>query len=121
MTLTEYLFQGAEALQNGDLLLSERVLPVLDEARERLEDWAERLQAEPHPVGLEGFDDSFSEALDSFFEALDLLELAVVEDVPELADSIKSQTQDAVDILRDIQERAESHYQILIEELGART
>lgn len=121
MNLAEYLFQGAEALQNGDLLISERVLPVLDQARERLDVWAARLQAEPHPEGLEGFDDSFSEALDSFFEAIDLLELAVLEDVPELADSIKLQTQDAVDILRDIQERAESHHQVLSEELGERS
>ena len=81
---------------------------------------ASRLETEPHPPGLEGFDDSFAEAIDGFFEALDLLELAVVEDVPELALSIKLQTQDAIDTLRDIQERAETHHQLLFEELEER-
>ena len=57
---------------------------------------------------------------DGFFEAIDLLELAVSEGVPELATAIKTQTQDAVDILRDIQERAESHYAVLHEEMEER-
>lgn len=120
MRLPELLFQGADALEDGDLLLPGALFPILDSARDELDRWAKQLEAEPHPPGLEGFDDSFAEAIDGFFEALDLLELAVAEDVPELAASIKSQTQDAVDILRDIQERAESHHQLLEEELGER-
>lgn len=120
MNLPDYLFEGANALEHGDLLLVDRVLPALDRARELLEEWSQKLEGDIHPVGLEGFDESFREAIDGFFEAVDLLELAVVEDVPELAGAIKTQTQDAVDILRDIQERAESHHQVLDEELGGR-
>ena len=120
MKLVDYLFEGASALESGDLLLADRVLPALDQAREALEEWALRFEREPHPCGLEGFDESFREALDGLFEAIDLFELAVLEDVPELASAIKAQTQDSVDILRDIQERAESHHQVLEEELGGR-
>ena len=120
MHLSDLLFESADALQAGDLLLPEALYPILDEARDQLEDWALELEKSPHPAGLEGFDDSFVEALDHFFEAIDLLELAVSEQVPELALTIKAQTQDAVDILRDIQEQAESHRDILFEELGAR-
>jgi hypothetical protein len=120
MRLPDLLFQSADALECGDALLPEALFPILDAAREELDRWALQLEEDPHPPGLEGFDDSFSEAIDGFFEAIDLLELAVAEGVPELATSIKSQTQDAIDILRDIQERAESHHQVLYEELGER-
>lgn len=120
MRLPELLFEGADALQAGDVLLPEVLFPILDTARDELDRWAERLEKEPHPAGLEGFDDSFAEAIDGFLEALDLLELAVAEDVPELAGSIKAQTQDAIDILRDIQERADAHREMLAEELEDR-
>ncbi len=120
MNLADYLFEGADALEHGDLLLANRVLPTLEQARQLLEAWSQKLESDIHPAGLEGFDESFREAIDGFFEAVDLLELAVVEDVPELASAIKSQTQDAIDILRDIQEQAESHHQVLDEELGGR-
>lgn len=120
MRLPELLFQSADALEGGDVLLPEVLLPILDSAREGLDQWALGLETDPHPAGLEGLDDSFAEAIEGFFEALDLLELAVAEDVPELAGAIKAQTQDAVDILRDIQERAESHHQLLYEELEER-
>jgi hypothetical protein len=120
MRLAELLFQSADALQAGDALLPDLMLPMLDAARDELDGWAARLEEQPHPPGLEGLDDSFAEALDGFFEALDLLELAVLEDVPELAMQIKAQTQDAVDVLRDIQERADSHRQMLAEELEER-
>lgn len=120
MRLTELLFQSADALEVGDMLLPEALYPILDQARDQLDQWAESLENDPHPAGLEGFDDSFAEAIDGFFEAIDLLELAVSEGVPELATAIKTQTQDAVDILRDIQERAESHYAVLHEEMEER-
>lgn len=120
MKLTELLFQSADALECGDLLVPDALYPILDNARDQLDQWAENLEKNPHPPGLEGFDDSFAEAIDGFFEALDLLELAVSEEVPELAGPIKAQTQDAIDILRDIQERAESHYAMLHEELEER-
>jgi hypothetical protein len=114
------LYQGADALERGDALLPHILLPILDAARDQLDRWSQELENDPHPAGLEGFDDSFAEAIDGFFEALDLLELAVLEGVPELAPTIKSQTQDAIEILRDIQERAESHHQMLYEELRER-
>ena len=120
MRLPELLFHCADALQAGDLLLPDRLFPILDEARTALDGWALTLEQQPHPPGLEGFDDSFAEAFDCYFEALDLLELAVAEDVPELASAIKAQTQDALDILRDISDQAESHRQILSEELTER-
>lgn len=120
MTLPNLLLESADALESGDLLLPERLLPILDEARDQLDLWAQELENSPHPAGLEGFDDSFAEALDGLFEAIDLLELAVSQEVPELAGAIKSQTQDALDILRDIEEQAESHRQVLFEELGER-
>lgn len=120
MTLSDLLFQCADALEDGGVLLPQNLFPILDEAREELDRWGQELESNPHPPGLEGFDDSFAEAVDGFYEALDLLELAVAEDVPELASSIKTQTQDALDILRDIEQRAESHHQILSEELPER-
>jgi hypothetical protein len=120
MRLPEFLFQSADALERGDLLLADVLLPSLEVARDKLDSWARRLESEPHPPGLEGFDESLAEAFDAFFEALDLLELAVAEDVPELALPIKSQTQDALDILRDIEERAQTHHQLLFEELEER-
>ncbi len=120
MNLTDYLFEGANALERGDLLLPDRVSQALAQARAQLESWTEKLENDLHPAGLEGFDESFGEAIEGLFDALDLFELAVCEDVPELAQTIKSQTQDALDILRDIQERAESHHAVLSEELGER-
>jgi hypothetical protein len=120
MNLPDLLFECADALERGDALLPKALLPILESARDQLDEWGARLEANPHPPGLEGLDDSFAEAIDGFFEALDLLELAVVEGVPELATSIKGQTQDAVDILRDIGDQANSHYQMLSEELAER-
>lgn len=120
MTLPDLLFESADALERGDLLLPDAMLEILDAARDRLDDWGGQLEASPHPPGLEGFDDSFAEAIDGFYEALDLLELAVTQDVPELARAIKLQTQDAVDILREIQGSAEEHGRMLEEELEAR-
>ncbi len=121
MNLPDLLFECADALEQGDALLPARLIPILDGARDQLDQWGLRLEDDPHPPGLEGFDDSFAEAIDGFFEALDLLELAVVEGVPELASSIKGQTQDALDILRDIEQQAESHHQMLYEELAERS
>ncbi len=120
MTLPDLLFESADALERGDLLLPEAMFDILDAAREQLDGWGRRLEAQSHPPGLEGLDDSFAEAIDGFYEAIDLLELAVSEDVPELALTIKAQTQDALDILRDIEGRADEHRQMLSEELEAR-
>lgn len=121
MHLSELLFQCADALDAGDALLPELLVPMLDEAREKLDDWASKIESEAHPPGLEGFDQGFAEVLDGYFEVIDLLELAVLEDVPELAATIKCQIQDVLDILRDIKDRAESHYDMLSEELIARS
>lgn len=120
MNLAELLFESADALEAGDLLRPEAMFRILDAARDQLDGWARGLEGEPHPPGLEGFDDSFAEAIDGFHEAIDLLELAVEEDVPELAGAIKARTQDALDILRDIEGRAEEHRQMLEEELEGR-
>lgn len=116
MRLPTLLFEAAAALQLGDALLPDLLFPILDQARVELDDWANQVESCPHPEGLEGFDDSFLEAIDSYFEAIDLLELAVAEQVPELASAIKCCTQDAIDILRDIRERAQTQHQILQEE-----
>lgn len=121
MRLSTLLFQCADALEAGDVLLASRLSPLLIQAREELDSWAEELERHPHPPGLEGFDESLAEAIDGYFEAIDLLELAVSFDVPELSQAIKTQTQDALEIMRDIRDRAESYYDMLVEETISRS
>ena len=48
-----------------------------------------------------------------FFEAVDYLELAVEEDIPELADMISARTQDALDTLRQVRQQAQRQNHML--------
>lgn len=118
MTLHHWLLESAEALQQGDHFQAERLESLLHHAREQLDDLIEEWENQPQPEGLEGLDESLAEAFENLFEALDLLELAVKEDVPELAPAIQTRTLDAMDILRDVETTALSHYQMLEEEAG---
>ncbi|HIB68285.1 MAG TPA: hypothetical protein EYO33_25130 [Phycisphaerales bacterium] len=120
MTIDEFLYRSADALRNGDYLLPEVVLPAIDDGRDSLEELGEKLENNPSPPGLEGLDDAMMEAYNLFAEALDLLELAVEEDIPELSAEILSRTQDAREMLREVRRQAESHNSALQEETGMR-
>ncbi len=113
MTLPELLFAGVDALRAGDLLQREQMEPILDSARDQLEDWLERLEEEASLPGLEALESAFREAVELFFEAVDYLELAVEEDIPELADVISGRTQDALDTLRQVRQQAQRQNQML--------
>lgn len=118
MTLVEFLFQSVDALRAGDFLIVSEFEERLESAREQLEIWAEA--QEDYPVGLEALGDATAEALDSFADSLDLLEMAVQADIPELSDLIMEKTQDALDIFRDVKQKSELHYTILTEELAVK-
>lgn len=113
MTISELLFSGVDALRVGDFLSPDRMAPILDDARDQLEDWLERLEQEPKLTGLEPLDSAFREAIEIFFEAVDYLELAVEENIPELADIISSRTQDALDTLRQVRQQAQRQNHML--------
>lgn len=89
MKLAGFLFEGADALERGDFLRPDILLPLLDDARCELDQWSKTVEESPMPEGLEVLEDSACEAIECFYEALDLLELAVVEQVPELSARIE--------------------------------
>ncbi len=120
MKLATFLFEGADALHRGDFLRPDVLLPLLDDARCELDQWAKSVEETPMLDGLEALEDSTCEAIDCFYEALDLLELAVLEEVPELSDRIKELTQDGIEFLRDLRDRAESQATMLTEEMAFR-
>ena len=117
MKLTEFLLSAVDSLRAGDYLLEKELLPILDSARDQLEAWAEDIEADPFPPGLEALTEGILEAMECYADALDYLELAVKEDISELAESINEKTQDALDILKDVRQRCDTHYQILSEEM----
>ena len=120
MTIDEFLYRSADALRNGDYLLPEVVLPAIDDGRDSLEELGEKLESDPSPPGLEGLDEALMEAYNLFADALDLLEVAVEEDIPELSAEILSRTQDARETLREVRRQAENHNTALQEETGMR-
>lgn len=113
MTLPELLFAGVDALRAGDYLHKERMETILDSAREQLEDWLDKIEDEVALPGLEPLEAAFREAIELFFEAIDYLELAVEEDIPELADIVSGRTQDALDTLRQVKQQAQRQNQML--------
>lgn len=113
MTISELLFSGVDALRAGDFLCSSRMQPILDEVRDQLDDWLDRFEQETKLPGLEPLDSALQEAIEIFFEAVDYLELAVEDDIPELAEIISARTQDALDILRQVRQQAQRHNQML--------
>lgn len=119
MTVEEFLYQSADRLREGEYLVPEVVLESIDQARERLEEMYEGLENDPSPSGLEPLDAAMFEAYGLFLEALDLLELAVEEDLPGLASEILVRTQDGVETLREVRRRAGFHNDSLQEEVGA--
>ena len=118
MTLVEFLFQSVDALRSGDHLVVSEFMDRLESAREQLEVLEQ--EQEDYPAGLEALGEATLEALDSFADSLDLLELAVDGDIPELAELVMEKTQDGIDILRDVKQKSELHYGILTEELAVR-
>jgi hypothetical protein len=120
VTIEDFLYDAADRLRNGDFLLPESVLPIIEESRETLETMACELEDSPSPQGLEAIDEAMLEAFNLFAEALDLLELAVEDGIPELAPEILSRTQDARETLREVRRQAETHNQTLQEESGFR-
>ncbi len=118
MTVQEFLFQAIQALRDGDHLDPSTTLPKLLEAKDQLEQWAEELEELPTLKGLEPLDEARFEVLELFNEALDLLELAVSEDIPELSELIANKTQDGIDVLRFCRQQIESQAEILEEEYG---
>jgi len=120
LNLEEFLYQVADRLRSGDYLDPDVILPVLDESREHLEEMAAEVEANPSPAGLEALDDATLEAYNLFAEALDLLELAVEEGIPELGPEILIRTQDGKETLREVRRQAEVHSQAIQEEVGLR-
>lgn len=105
-------------LRAGDLIRLDKLQPMLEMARDRIDQWATQIEDDPQPRGLEALDDAILEALDHFSEAIDYLELAVSEHLPELADLVSSRTQDAVDTLRHVSKQATRQNQMLAAEDG---
>lgn len=120
VTIEAFLYRSADMLRGGDFLVPDEMLPLIDEAREQLEQMAEQLEQNPSPPGLEPLDEALYEAYNLFAEALDLLELAVEEMVPGLAEEILIRTQDGVETLREVRRQAETQTEALEEETGLR-
>lgn len=120
MTVEDFLYETADKLRQGDYLLADEVIPLIDEAREHLERMAEELEDNPSPPGLEALDQALFEAYNLFAESLDLLELAVEEGVPSLATEIMIRAQDGRETLREVRRQAEAHNDALQEETGLR-
>lgn len=118
MNLQDFLFTSVEFLRQGDILRLDELFPMLEAARDKLDDWALLIEQEPQPPGLEALDEAMLEALDYFSEALDYLELAASEDLPELADFVSSRTQDAIDTLRFVQKQAKVQSELLASEIS---
>lgn len=118
MKIHDFLFESVDILRAGDLLRLDTLLPMLESARDRLDGWADRIEDDPHPEGLEALDEAVLEALEYFSEALDYLELAASEHLPELADLISSRTQDGLDTLRHVTKQAQRQSQMLAAEDG---
>lgn len=116
MTIDQFLYETADSLRRGDHVVPDVVLPAIDDARDSLEELAEKLEQDPSPAGLEGIDEAMMEAYNLFAEALDLLELAVEEDIPELSAEILTRTQDARETMREVRRQAENHNHALQEE-----
>ena len=119
MTVEDFLYQSADKMRLGEYLVPDMVLPAIDEARENLEELAAQIEEDPAPKGLEALDGALLEAYALFFDALDLLELAVEEDIPGLASEILVRTQDGVETLREVRRQAGAHNQAMQEETGA--
>ena len=120
MTVEDFLYETADQLRQGDYLVPDEVIPLIDEAREHLENLAEELENNPSPPGLEALDQALFESYNLFAEALDLLELAVEEGVPSLASEIMIRAQDGRETLREVRRQAETHNEALQEESGLR-
>lgn len=118
MTVEDFLYESADRLRNGEYLVPDVVLPAIDQARESLEELTAEIEDDPSPPGLEALDGALLEAYGLFFDALDLLELAVEEDVPGLASEILVRTQDGVETLREVRRQAGTHNQAMQEETG---
>ena len=117
MTVEDFLYQSADKMRLGEYLVPDVVLPAIDEARENLEELAAQIEEDPAPKGLEALDGALLEAYALFFDALDLLELAVEEDIPGLASEILVRTQDGVETLREVRRQAGAHNQAMQEDL----
>lgn len=116
MRLQDFLFESVDLLRAGDLIRLDKLQPMLELARERIEHWATQVEEDPQPRGLEALDDAILEALELFSEAIDYLELAVTEHLPELADLVMARTQDALDTLRHAGKQAQRQNQMLVAE-----
>ncbi len=116
MRLQDFLFESVDMLRAGDLIRLDKIQPMLELARDRIDQWALQVEQDPQPRGLEALDDAILEALDLFSEAIDYLELAVTEHLPELADLVMARTQDALDTLRHVGKQAHRQNQMLAAE-----
>lgn len=116
MRLQDFLFESVDLLRAGDLLRLDKLQPMLEMARDQIETWSNQIEDDPQPPGLEALDDAILEALDYFTEAIDYLELAVGEHLPELADLVSARTQDALDTLRHVNKQAQTQGQMLANE-----
>jgi hypothetical protein len=118
VTVDDFLYQSADKLRSGEFLVPDVVLPGIDQARDQLEMLSVELEENPSPTGLEALDSAMFEAYALFLDALDLLELAVEEDLQALAPEILLRTQDGVETLREVRRQAGTHNQALQEEIG---
>lgn len=118
MSITEFLFQAGSRLRDGDHLRSEVVIPVIEGFREKLDVLAEALEGDPLPAGLEALDGATHEIYQLFFDALDLLELAVEETIPGLGSEILIRVQEAVETSREVRRIAQTQGESLLEELS---
>lgn len=120
MTVDEFLYQAADSLRKGAFLDPEPLHVALENCRDILEAMVLSTEDNPSPQGLEAIDLALTEACEFLAEGLDLLELAVADDIPELASEILERAQDGRETLREVRRQAENHVQVLAEEMGPR-
>lgn len=117
MLLGDFLQEAAAALAAGDSLDPDQIEETALAIQEQLESLCERPD-EPLQ-GLESLDDALIEAASLYSEAVDLLVLAVVEDIPQLHTAVSERAQDATDTLRALRQSVELQCTMLAEETPA--
>lgn len=109
--MIEFFLHACQGLRQGASADPE----LLAQVRVLLQQRRAQMEAE-FPSQLGRLQASFLEAAAAFEEALDALELAFVEDTPELSGWIATRAQDADETLRFVEQQVLEHSQMLSEE-----
>lgn len=117
-TIQDFLFSAVDGLRAGDFFDPNHSLELLEQAKQDLEDLVCQWEDSEELPGLEPLSEAYREALELFHEALELLEVAIIEQIPELEQVITQKTQDAIEVLRACKQQAILQKQMIEEEYG---